>query len=165
MRVQKKLAKSLLLLIIALLVLGFWSVPAAADEEERGGLRINTDRIIKGQQEPTELRETELERVFPQLFTDETKEVIKEKELENKSELEQLEESIFFHELEGNTAVQDVKDALFAPEYEVAQTGGNQIQEDPSSGSGVSNTLLAVFTGLGAVLLFGLYAAMRNLVD
>lgn len=165
MRVQKKLAKSIILLFIGVLVLGLLAVPAAAEEEGRGGLKINPDRIIKGQNENTDLRETELEKVFPELFTDETKETIEETELQQKSKLEELEQSIFSYELEGNTVVQEVKDDLFTAEYTVAQSGGNHIQEDASSGSGASNTLLAVFTGFGIVLFVGLYAAMRTMLD
>lgn len=165
MKVQKKLVKLIIILITSLKVFGFMTIPVLADGENRGGLRINTERIIKGQSENIELRETELERIFPTLFTDETKEMIEKTEQLNKNNLEELEKSIFSQDLDGNTMVEEVKNALFTEEYSVAVSGSNQDEEDASSDGIVSTTILTVFSGLGLLLLVGLYTGMRSLYD
>lgn len=165
MKVQKRLAKSIVLLCISLLALVSLPVSAVAEEDKRGNMQIKTDRIMKSQDENTDLRETELEKVFPTLFTEETKETIVEKDFENERAIEELEQSVFFIDSAANSTVEDVKDGLFSEEYTVALSSGNHVQEETSSGSGLSNTLLVVFSGIGILLFGGLYVAMRSLLD
>lgn len=164
MKVQKKLVKFTVLLYISLLVLVLLPVSAAADEGKSGSLQMKTDRIIKGQNENTDLRQTELERIFPTLFTDETKEAVAEKNLENEKTMEKLEESIFFMDGDKTSTVQNVKEALFSEEY-AAGSVGNQVQEESPSSSGLSKILIVVFAGIGILLFGGLYLAMRSVLD
>lgn len=165
MKVQKRLAKSIVLFCISLLVLVSLPILAVADEQKSGNMQIKTDRIMKGQNENTDFRETELERVFPTLFTDETKETIVEKDLENERMVEDLGQSIFFIDREVTSTVEDVKDDLFSEEYTAVASSGNHVQEEASSGGGLSNTLMVVFAGMGILLFGGLYVAMRSLLD
>jgi type VII secretion protein EssA len=169
MKVQQKQVKSkfILLLCISLLVLVFAPVSAMADTEKRGELQFKIDRIIGGQDGETELRETELERLFPTLFTDEVKTRIEDTEHENQETMEELEESLFFADMEANSTVDEVKDSLFAEDYTATQvaSAGNQAQEEASSSSTLGNTLLAVFSGLGLLLFGGLYFMMRSMLD
>ncbi|WP_405100992.1 type VII secretion protein EssA [Oceanobacillus sp. FSL H7-0719] len=164
MKVQKKLVKFTVLLYISLLVLVLLPVSAAADEGKSGSLQMKTDRIIKGQNENTDLRQTELERIFPTLFTDETKDAVAEKDLENEKTMKKLEESIFFMDGDKTSTVQNVKEALFSEEY-AAGSAGNQVQEESPSSSGLSKILIVVFAGIGILLFGGLYLAMRSVLD
>lgn len=165
MKVQKKLVKFTVLLYISLLVLVLLPVSAAADEGKSGSLQMKTDRIIKGQNENTDLRQTELERIFPKLFTDETKEAVAEKDLENEKTMKKLEESIFFMDGDKTSTVQNVKEALFSEEYIAAGSAGNQVQEESPSSSSLSKILIVVFAGIGILLFGGLYLAMRSVLD
>lgn len=165
MKVQKRLANFIVLLCISLLVLVCLPVSAMANEEKRGNMQIKTDRIIKGQNQDTNLRETELERVFPELFTDETKEKIVNKENKNERTLDELEQSIFSNDRVANSTVEDVKDVLFTEEYTTVASSRNHVQEESSSGNGLSNTLMVVFSGAGLLLFGGLYVAMRSMLD
>jgi type VII secretion protein EssA len=167
MKVQQKQAKSkiILLLCISLLILVFLPVSAMADTEKRGELQFKIDRIIGGQDNEVELRETELERIFPALFTEDVKTRIEDTELEKQETMEELEESIFFENLEANSTVEDVKDSLFTEEYTAVASGGTQAQEETTSNSGLSNTILTVFSGLGILLFGGLYVMMRSMLD
>jgi len=167
MKVQQKQAKSkiILLLCISLLVLVFLPVSAMADTEKRGELQFKIDRIIGGQDNEVELRETELERIFPALFTEDVKTRIEDTELEKQETMEELEESIFFENLEANSTVEDVKDSLFTEEYTAVASGGTQAQEETASNSGLSNTILTVFSCLGILLFGGLYVMMRSMLD
>ena len=167
MKVQQKQAKPkfILLLCISLLVLVFTPVSAMADNEKRGELQFKIDRIIEGNDEGTELRETGLERTFPTLFTEDVQMRIEATEQENQERREGLEESIFSADLEANSTEDDVKDALFTEDYTVVASGGSQAQEENSSSSSLNNTILAVFSGLGILLFGGLYVMMRSLLD
>ncbi|WP_164216044.1 type VII secretion protein EssA [Virgibacillus sp. YIM 98842] len=167
MKVQKKLAKfkSILLFIASLLVLVFLPVSAMADTEKRGELQFKVDRIMGGNDEQTELRETELERTFPALFTEDVKAKIEDTERENQESMEELKESIFSANFEANSTVEDVKDSLFTEGYTAVASGGSQAQEETSSNSGLNNILLTVFSGLGLLLFGGLYFMMRSMFD
>lgn len=164
MKVQvNKQVKLIWLSIICLLILVIGPVSAWADEDNKGSLKFKVDRI-KGQTEQTDLRQTELERLFPTLFTDETKETIEEVKQENEKELNELKETIFFTNVETNQTVEKVKSALFTEEYTVVASHNNH-EEGEDSGTGMSSTMLAVFSGLGLLLFGGLYFAMRAMLD
>lgn len=166
MKVQKmKLAKYFILHCLCLGVLVFIPMSVVANEDTRGNLQIKTDRIMKGQNENTNLRETELEKVFPTLFMEETKEEIAEIELERERKMKGLEQSIFFIDKETATTTQDVRDSLFSEEYTAVAASKDRVTEESSSSSSLSNTLMAVFIGIGILLFVGLYAAMRSLFD
>lgn len=167
MKVRKTLkqAKYFFLYCLSIGVLVFLPMSVVAGEDTRGKLHIKTDRITKGQTENTNLRETELERIFPTLFREETKEEIAEIELEKERKMKELEQSIFFIDKETTTTALDVKDSLFSEEYTAVAASGDQIMEESSSSSVLSNTLMVVFTGIGILLFVGLYAAMRSWFD
>jgi type VII secretion protein EssA len=167
MKVQKKQAKNkmILSLCICLLILVCLPVSAMADTEKRGELQFKIDRIIDGSDEGSELRETELERTFPGLFSDDVGLIIEETEKKNQQTMEELEKSIFTVDLEANSTVDEVKDALFSEDYTVVASGKGEVQEEDNTNSSFSNTILTIFSGLGILLFGGLYFMMRSMFD
>ncbi|GAB3799675.1 type VII secretion protein EssA [Virgibacillus kimchii] len=167
MKVQKKQAKYkiILFLCMSLLILVCLPVSAMADTEKRGELQFKIDRIIGGNDGETELRETELERSFPDLFSDDVGLIIEEREKENQQMMEELEESIFTADLQANSTVEEVKDALFSEDYTAVASGRGEMQEENTASSSFNNTLLTIFSGLGILLFGGLYFMMRSMFD
>ncbi|BAC13269.1 hypothetical protein [Oceanobacillus iheyensis HTE831] len=152
-------ASSMILLI--LLPIG---VSADTGSEKDGSMQMQIDRIIKDKDEKNELRETELERLFPSLFTTETSEEINEKVNAEEDKIEDIEQNLFSEDVEGNVAIQEVKDSLFQSDYEsVAASSGNAEEESTSSSS--SNIILMTFAGIAVALCGGLYVLMQRLLD
>ncbi|GEM_PF-5398848 len=165
MRIQKKLVKTSALLCVSGLILVLMPVSATADKEKDGKLQLKMDRIINSQDEQMDLRETELERTFPTLFTVETNQAIKEKKMENKSTIKELEQTIFSLDIDKTSTVQNVKDHLFSEEYAITASNENQVKEEPSSGGGFSKIMIGLFVGIGTLLFSGLYLAKQFLLD
>lgn len=134
-------------------------------EHESGGLQIKVDRIIKGDSERTQMNETELEKVFPTLFTEETQVWFTEVKKENEASLERLERSLFTTEIDSNTTALDIKASLFASDYtSSASSSTNQVSLE-DSGSGFGNTFLVTLTALALLLCGGLYFMMQKLFE
>ncbi|MFD1335871.1 type VII secretion protein EssA [Oceanobacillus iheyensis] len=152
-------ASSMILLI--LLPIG---VSADTGSEKDGSMQMQIDRIIKDKDEKNELRETELERLFPSLFTTETSEEINEKVNAEEDKIEDIEQNLFSEGVEGNVAIQEVKDSLFQSDYESVAASSNN-EEEESSSSSSSNIILMTFAGIAVALCGGLYVLMQRLLD
>lgn len=152
-------ASSMILLI--LLPIG---VSADTGSEKDGSMQMQIDRIIKDKDEKNELRETELERLFPGLFTTETSEEINEKVNAEEDKIEDIEQNLFSEDVEGNVAIQEVKDSLFQSDYESVAASSNNAEEESSSSSS-SNIILMTFAGIAVALCGGLYVLMQRLLD
>lgn len=139
-----------------------------ADEEssntERGRLNMDLDRISGGNRGGEQVnKETELERTFPELFREETKETIVKKQLEQAEWFEEIQQSIFEMESQSDTTVAHVLESLFTDSY-TAPSSDSRINEEEFS-EGASNVLL--FSIIGLVTLVGgfVFMMMRQVMD
>ncbi|MEC5425194.1 type VII secretion protein EssA [Virgibacillus sp. C22-A2] len=134
-------------------------------EPKSGSLQLKIDRIIKGESERTQMNQTELEKVFPTLFTEETQVWFTEVKKEQEESLEELERSLFTKEIDSNTTALDIKEALFASDYtSSASSFTNQVSQE-DSGSGFGEKVLVTLTALALLLCGGLYFMMQKLFD
>ncbi|MEN2768992.1 type VII secretion protein EssA [Ornithinibacillus xuwenensis] len=166
MKVQLKLVKRVLLCSSILLILGGNAhlVSAESSSNDRGNLEFKIDRIEKGNETDKEIRETELEKVFPTLFTEEIESNIQAKQIEEEQSLEELEQSLFSMETESYETLEDIKQTLFTEEYSASASTTVQEQEDRKQ-SGWGTPIIAVFIGFALLLCGGVYVLMRKLLD
>lgn len=149
------------MILLILLPIG---VSAESGSIKDGSLQMQIDRIIKDKDEKNEMRETELERIFPSLFTLETSQEINEKVNAEEDKIEYIEQNLFSEDVEGNVAIQEVKDSLFQSDYESVAASSSNAEEESSSSSS-SNIILMTFAGIAVALCGGLYVLMQRLLD
>lgn len=130
-----------------------------------GSLELKIDRIIKGEERKTINQETELEKVLPNLFTEETKEKLDLVEEEKEKTLEELEESLFRMENVKNVTIQNIKQSLFTDDYTATASSTSNMVEDEENKNGIGNVLLIFFTFIGCLLAGGLYWLLRKSFD
>jgi type VII secretion protein EssA len=164
MKRSLKLVKALFCILIVSLFLPTSAV--LADDQpstaERGKLNMDLDRISGSSQEDQTNTITELEKVFPELFRDETRESIDRKQLEQEEWLEDLHRSIFEMESQTDATVALVQETLFTESY-TAPTTESYAHEEPSEGA--NNVLL--FSIMGFIFMVGgaVFALMRHVMD
>ncbi|MUK87582.1 type VII secretion protein EssA [Ornithinibacillus sp. L9] len=166
MKVQQKLVKAMLLFSTILLILGvnIHLVSAESSSNNRGSLEFKIDRIEKSKETDREISETELEKVFPSLFSEETETTIHDQQTEEEKLLKELEQSLFSMETEPNETLEDVKQTLFTEDYTVTVSQSIQDQEEEKN-SGLGNSVIAVFSGFAFLLCGGVYVMMRKMLD
>ena len=158
---------SIFVLVIGLLVI----VPLQALAEDKsnssGKMRLKVDRI--GENEHVERQTdkmTELEKMAPDLFTEETQTAIEQKKKEMNTEMTELEQSLFVITPEIDTTTEDIKSTLFTSDYTVPKmTVGNGEEAENGSGGSMGNTLLVSLVGMVVLLCGGIFAAMRKMVE
>ncbi|SDM26214.1 type VII secretion protein EssA [Sediminibacillus halophilus] len=163
MKATQKLGKHSLFLAAALLVLTTYAAPAVYAESD-GSLKMKVDRIKQEKKENQSNKETELDKVFPELFEEETFTAIKQVEEESNQSMEALEEELFTMEEEPVTTLHATRDVLFEETYSVTASttaDADEKQADEES-SGVGNTVLMALTGAGLLLSGGLYIMMQR---
>lgn len=116
---------------------------AEADDESKGKLRLRTDRISE-EKTDDELRETELERQMPDLFKQETKELIHSLKTKEAEALQQLEHSLFSMPSEADTTVNEIMDHLFTEDYVPPQRSSSANEDQDQS----SSLKTGIFVGL-----------------
>ncbi|MCK0473457.1 type VII secretion protein EssA [Halalkalibacter sp. APA_J-10(15)] len=162
----QKLVNIMVYMLIASLFLPAFAVLAEdqSSTAERGKLNVDLERISGSNREGDQTNTvTELEKVFPELFRDETKEIIDTKQLEQEEWLEGLQQSIFEMESQTDATVARVQESLFTESY-TAPTTENRASEDGSNG-GANNVLL--FSIMGFVTMIGgaVFMMMRQVMD
>ncbi|MFP7479334.1 type VII secretion protein EssA [Terribacillus saccharophilus] len=161
---QKLVDLAFIFTIILLILLPLEvSAESNSDENERGSLQMEIDRIQKEKDVGTDNRETEKEKVFPGLFNDETTDDIQQKAEVKRDDVKALQDSVFTLDIDQQARLEDVQDTLFTSDYtsEVAdgQKAAGQTEQD--SGNGVLYFLI----GIALALCIGLYMMMRKLLD
>ncbi|WP_017796449.1 type VII secretion protein EssA [Oceanobacillus kimchii] len=164
MKTKLKLVNLAFVSSMILLILLPIGVSAETGSIKDGSLQMQIDRIIKDKDEKNEMRETELERIFPSLFTSETSQEINEKVNAEEDKIEYIEQNLFSEDVEGNVAIQEVKDSLFQSDYESVAASSSNAEEESSSSSS-SNIILMTFAGIAVALCGGLYVLMQRLLD
>lgn len=145
------------------------SVSAKAEEtlKHSGKLQFKQERIGRDDQsslgEVSAQMETELEKVAPDLFKEETALSIKEKQTKTIESQNNLENMLFIQQGIENTVLEDTETSLFATDYTAPQ---NRAQEDSiqaSDSEGKMGTMiLSSLIGVALAICGGIYAFMRK---
>lgn len=128
-----------------------------------GKMRFKTERI--GEKEGVQSnKETELEKIAPDLFKEETIEAIEKKQQELKSEVENLEKILFKTSKITDSSIQDTKKSLFANDYQapkaLAEMDDSEVSEEGIS----SNVILYGLLGTVILLCGGIFTYMQKVL-
>ncbi len=144
-------------------------VSAKDSPENKGKMYFETDRIreddLKNQSDHVE---TEMEKIFPELLQEETKEIITRKQDEQKKSSNTLKESIFkvSEEDATNATLDDVKETLFTSDYTPPKSSEvNEANEEDPHTESVSKGLLSTIAGLVLLLCGGVYAIFNKMTS
>ncbi|RDW16464.1 type VII secretion protein EssA [Oceanobacillus arenosus] len=164
MKVKLRPVKVLFLLSIILLILVPYQASAEKESSGNGELRMKVDRITQDKDGRKQQMETELDKVFPALFAEETDMRIEEKEMEQEEALENVHQSLFTMEAANtNVTLSNIKQSLFTNEYTITAAQNTQDQEEKSSR--LSNAFLITLIGIAIVLCAGIYMMMQKMLD
>lgn len=170
---MKGLPKQTSLLLVVFLGFTFISsFPTKAEEtlKHDGKLRFKQERIgekgsVSGNETSANL-ETELEKIAPDLFKEQTKEKIKTKQTELIETHEQLEKHLFIQPHEENVVLKETESALFANDYVTPKIASEeQTQTQRSEGGLTSTPIFASLVGIALVICGGIYAFIRKAFD
>ncbi|WP_018664839.1 type VII secretion protein EssA [Heyndrickxia acidiproducens] len=156
--------------IAALLAALFlYAVPsfAAGSLDNSGKLKIEADRIGEDNSESDAGQsETEQERIAPDLFKNQTRSAIREKQQESQAARKNLQKEIFsggsLPDAE-QTSMAKIKESLFSESYSsnpaVANAPSRQEKQQENGGD---HLLAGSIVGIACILGGGIYAAMRR---
>lgn len=131
---------------------------AEGDSNRKGQMQLKTNRL-NNKNDEEKLQETELEKVFPDLFREETKERMLSKQEEQKASTNSLLE-VIFEEKQLSTSQMDSAD-LFDEEYvTVVKTIGEEVEDVDSSIS--ATVFITAFSVLIVGIVGGSYLFIRN---
>ncbi|MGE6260582.1 type VII secretion protein EssA [Heyndrickxia sporothermodurans] len=169
---MKGLMKHISILTIALIGgLSFYSLQTNAEEglDDTGKIQFKIDRIGQEDTEREKLesqnyKETELEKIAPGLFKEQTRAVIETKQKEMNDELKQLEKNLFKTPIKVNTT-NDLKRVLFSDKISIPNEEHVSLNKhiDEESG-GISIEILITLIGFAMVMCLGIYILMRKLL-
>ncbi|MGG0375166.1 type VII secretion protein EssA [Bacillus toyonensis] len=145
--------------ITTFLMLSLASSPLHADTgsylDHNGKMDLKTDRVEqikqgKVEKEQKGTQETELEKNVPNLFKEQTKDVIKEKQKQIEGDTKALNDFLFVTSNKKDTTVKDRKNSLFAQHYMVR----NAVKADPKNSQLETESISTQMIGIlfGAVL-------------
>lgn len=165
MTTKRKLVDLAFIFTIILLILLPIEVSAEvnSEENERGSLQMQIDRIQKEKDVGADIRETEKEKVFPGLFNDETTDDIQQKAEVKKEDVEALQDSVFTLDINQQSPLEEVQDKLFTADYTSEAASGQKETDQTETDSG--NVVLYFLIGIALALCIGLYMMMRKLLD
>lgn len=156
---QKQINYLLLFSLVSILILP--NFVFAHDGAGKGKLQIKTDRIFKQDDSEEDFELTEMDKVFPDLFTEEVKEHLDEQQSITQEETKELKEKIFYEDIPEKTALYDVKSELFTEEY--TSTFVNKSKTKEEQDSGISNVVFyGTFVAVIGFISSGVFMLIRN---
>lgn len=158
MRVWQKQINYLLLFSLSIFFMMPITISANENSSGKGKMQIKIDRILQDEQEQ-QAEITELDKVFPELFSIEVKEKLDEQQQISQQETTALKESLFTQELQ-QPSIYDMKSDLFAEPSDLThEVSSAELQEEEAEASSSVSTIifyttvvLAVTIGVGIVM-------------
>lgn len=161
MRVRQKQIKYLLLFSFSIFFLIPHHIIGAEGISGKGKLQIKTDRLLRDENQEQELRETELDKIFPDLFKEETKEKLDAKQEAMLLQEEELKASLFTMDM-NNTSIYDIKSDLFSDSHEVNhETSSQEMEEEATAEANLVSTIVFYSS---VVLLIGVVIGMITFI-
>jgi type VII secretion protein EssA len=142
------------------------SVSAEGNLDHSGEMRIQTDRIgqdmaEREQQDAQSQKETELEKLAPGLFKEQTRATIQDKKKELDSTVKSLEENLFVQPRASNETLEISKQTLFSNDYKV-QNAESINQTDPVNSS---SKVVTALVGFVVACCGGVFIMMRKMLE
>jgi type VII secretion protein EssA len=140
-------------------------VTADSTSKNSGKLRFKTERIDQGENEKKHQNiETELDKVFPTLFREETIITINLEKVKQAEHTKELEQILFEMPSKSDTTLHDMKgETLFTVDYTPPKTSTvNEVTEDGQATS-IGKGAFASLAALLLVLCGGIYTMLLKL--
>ncbi|ULT57353.1 type VII secretion protein EssA [Neobacillus drentensis] len=161
---MKALVKVFSILVLLLGCFPVFSTHSFA-ADDTGKMLLKTDRIGQDSTIGNENhKETELEKVAPELFKEQTRAAINTKQLESEKATENLEQKLFVQPSKPNTALKDTKNTLFSSNYTV-QYAEASAQDTKKDGGLISDRIIPALIGLVAACCGGIFVMMRKMLE
>lgn len=166
MKVLQKQSHKIILGVCCLLLLMPITTSAEGNQENRGKINWDIDRILDDGSEADRYRiESELDKKFPELFHDETTETIRSIQEKNKESMKALESTLLSTEFEEDKMINDTREHLFTTDYIAPKSSENHHEEIEQDSSWFNNILIGGLTGVGLIVLGTMYMMFRHLSD
>jgi len=163
---MKKLVKLFSFLTVLIGISPLFSLHPLAESalDHSGKMRWETDRIGKGaavreKLENQDYKETELEKMAPDLFKEQTRAAIQTKQIEMEKATKNLEQKLFVKPSESDTSLKEKEKALFSSNYTVQSIIKNKHEK-----SLMNNKMVTVLIGIVVAGCAGIYAMMRKML-
>lgn len=142
---------------------------AEESPEDTGKLKVKMERIGQNDTDrknsgTNDNKETELDKIAPSLFEEQTRAAIQVKQQELQDTTEQLENVLFVTDSKGNTALMETEETLFTSDYDVEMTVAiNQNNNKDNEEESISGNIVAGLSGLVLMGCAGLFLMMRKM--
>jgi len=164
---MKELVKTFSILVVFLGCISITSIHSLADTttDDNGEMKLKTDRIGQDSMLETEFhKETELEKIAPDLFKEQTRAAIETKQSEAKKAAKNLEKNLFVKPSEPSTALSDTKNSLFSTHYTVQYAEASN-QNANEEGERMSKRMIPALVGFVAACCGGVFVIMRKILE
>lgn len=171
---MKELVKACSFIVIFLLgIFSLFSLHPLAEENlnDSGNMQWKMERIGQDDVERENLasqdyKETELEKIAPDLFKEQTRAMLETKQIEIKETTKKLEQNLFVTPSKPNTTLNDTKRALFSSNYTVQNNAAsNENTAENGQESVVNKKIWIILSGFVLVSFAGIYAMMRKMME
>ncbi|MGC4376900.1 type VII secretion protein EssA [Fictibacillus sp. Mic-4] len=141
-----------------------------ADELEHDGtIHWKSDRISQNESEKKKAesqsnKETELEKIAPDLFSEQTRAAIESKQRKNKQQMESIKHSLFVTPVKKDMVIKNSRKALFTDNYQAPFVAEPQSDEDGRS-RGMSKTVTTILGGVALLICTGIYKMIRTFME
>lgn len=164
---MKALVKTFSILVVFLGCMTITSIHSLADKssDDNGKMQLKTDRIGQDSSLENEFhKETELEKMAPDLFKKQTRAAIETKQLEAEKATRKLEQKLFVQPSETNTALRDTKQTLFSSNYTVQDARASNQDTNEERGL-MSKKIIPALIGFVAACCGGVFVMMRKMLE
>ncbi|MEK4801146.1 MULTISPECIES: type VII secretion protein EssA [Oceanobacillus] len=143
------------------------SLASAEDSSENSGeMQWKIDRIIENESGHNQQNtETELEQVFPDLFKEETTQKIESTQIQQETELDNLEQALFEGEVGESSVIKDTRESLFETTYTAPTVAAGNDEDEDQSSPWLDTALIAGMAGLVFVVLGIVFVLIRKLAN
>lgn len=170
---MKELMKLFSILAVLAGSLTLTSLQPLADTtlDHSGKIRLQSDRIGQDAAEREKLEtqdhnETELEKVAPDLFKEQTRAAITDKQVEMERSTEDLEKELFVRPSKPNLALKETEKVLFSSDYTVQYAAAPTTNTTESNQDGtMSSKTLTAFFGMIVLGCGGIFIMMRKMLE
>ncbi|MEH7307077.1 type VII secretion protein EssA [Neobacillus drentensis] len=169
---MKELVKLFSVIVVFTVFLLMYSLHPLADAtlDHSGEIRLQTDRIGQDAVERENLdtqdyQETELEKMAPDLFKEQTQAALKTKQIEMEQSTSDLEQGLFVSPSKPNITLNNVEKVLFSSNYTVQNTTATNQNEPDNNQDGFLNTkIITTFLGMVVIGCGGIFTMMRKML-
>ena len=158
MRVWQKQINYLLLFSLSIFFMMPTTIFANEDSSGKGKMQIKIDRILQDDQEQ-QAEITELDKVFPELFSIEIKEKLDEQQQISQQETTALKESLFTEEFQ-QPSIYDMKSDLFAEPSDLTHEVSSEDLDEEEAGASSSVSTIIFYTTVVMVVTIGIGIVM-----